>query len=192
MKAFKKALRKEGLKKTALKLNLAFKPQFEDVKKVIAIRNKFVVHTEYDITPLQEREINGLTPNQWRALIDTTCHAINEASCELGITNTIFVSDRAERATSLAACARAIRSGSRSPVTSQAAGVLGATPGSAASLGRLAVGSAADLCIFDPHASWVVGAAPLRSQGRHTPFLGYELPGQVRHTIVSGRLAFSR
>lgn len=99
MKAFKKALRKEGLKKTALKLNLAFKPQFEDVKKVIAIRNKFVVHTEYDITPLQEREINGLTPNQWRALIDTTCHAINEASCELGITNTIFVSDRAERAT---------------------------------------------------------------------------------------------
>ncbi|MEK0434556.1 MAG: hypothetical protein RL369_605, partial [Pseudomonadota bacterium] len=26
----------------------------------------------------------------------------------------------------------------------------------------------------------------------HTPFLGYELPGQVRHTIVAGRVAFSR
>lgn len=58
--------------------------------------------------------------------------------------------------------------------------------------GTLAVGSVADLCVFDPAARWKVEAAALRSQGRHTPFLGYELPGQVRHTIVSGRLAFSR
>ncbi len=58
--------------------------------------------------------------------------------------------------------------------------------------GTLSVGSVADLCIFDPAARWKVEVAALRSQGRHTPFLGYELPGQVRHTIVSGRLAFSR
>ncbi len=58
--------------------------------------------------------------------------------------------------------------------------------------GALAVGSVADLCVFDPAARWKVEASALRSQGRHTPFLGYELPGQVRHTIVSGRLAFSR
>jgi len=58
--------------------------------------------------------------------------------------------------------------------------------------GTLSVGSIADLCVFDPAARWKVEAAALRSQGRHTPFLGYELPGQVRHTIVSGRLAFSR
>ncbi len=58
--------------------------------------------------------------------------------------------------------------------------------------GTLSVGSIADLCIFDPQARWKVEPAALRSQGRHTPFLGYELPGQVRHTLVSGRVAFSR
>ncbi len=58
--------------------------------------------------------------------------------------------------------------------------------------GTLSIGSVADLCVFDPTARWKVEVAALRSQGRHTPFLGYELPGQVRHTIVSGRLAFSR
>jgi len=58
--------------------------------------------------------------------------------------------------------------------------------------GTLKVGGIADICVFDPNARWKVEPAALRSQGRHTPFLGYELPGQVRHTIVSGRLAFSR
>ncbi len=58
--------------------------------------------------------------------------------------------------------------------------------------GTLKIGSVADICVFDADARWKVEAAALRSQGRHTPFLGYELPAQVRHTIVSGRLAFSR
>jgi len=58
--------------------------------------------------------------------------------------------------------------------------------------GSLAVGGAADICVFDPAARWKVEATALRSQGKHTPFLGYELPGQVRHTIVAGRVAFSR
>jgi len=58
--------------------------------------------------------------------------------------------------------------------------------------GKLSVGSAADVCIFDPNARWKVEAAAIVSQGKHTPFLGYELPGQVRHTIVSGRVAYSR
>ena len=30
----------------------------------------------------------------------------------------------------------------------------------------------------------------LRSQGRHTPFAGYELPGRVRCTIVGGIVAY--
>lgn len=58
--------------------------------------------------------------------------------------------------------------------------------------GTLGVGSVADICIFDPEARWKVEPAALRSQGRHTPFVGYELPAQVRHTLVAGRLAFSR
>lgn len=58
--------------------------------------------------------------------------------------------------------------------------------------GRLSVGSVADVCVFDPNARWKVEASAIVSQGKHTPFLGYELQGQVRHTIVSGRVAFSR
>ncbi len=58
--------------------------------------------------------------------------------------------------------------------------------------GTLAVGGVADICIFDPDARWKVEPSALRSQGRHTPFVGYELPGQVRHTLVAGRVAFSR
>lgn len=60
------------------------------------------------------------------------------------------------------------------------------------SCGRLAVGSVADICIFDPAARWTVSAGTLASQGKHTPFLGYELVGQVRATIVAGHVAFER
>ena len=60
------------------------------------------------------------------------------------------------------------------------------------SSGQLAVGSSADICIFDPKARWKVEAAALASQGKHTPFLGHELTGQVRTTIVGGRVAFQR
>ena len=56
--------------------------------------------------------------------------------------------------------------------------------------GQLIVGSAADLCVFDPAAHWKVEAAALASQGKHTPFLGYELPGVVRLTMVDGHIAF--
>ena len=35
-------------------------------------------------------------------------------------------------------------------------------------------------------AHWVVGPTTLRSQGRNTPFLGLEVPGRVRHTLVNG------
>jgi dihydroorotase len=58
--------------------------------------------------------------------------------------------------------------------------------------GRLAVGSAADICIFDPAARWTVEGSALASQGKHTPFLGYELAGQVQATIVAGRVAYQR
>jgi dihydroorotase len=46
--------------------------------------------------------------------------------------------------------------------------------------------------VFDPAARWTVEASALASQGKHTPFLGYELAGQVRATIVGGRIAFQR
>jgi len=57
--------------------------------------------------------------------------------------------------------------------------------------GRLAAGQVADLCIFDPLERWKVEARALVSQGKHTMFLGYELPGVVKLTMVSGHVAFS-
>ncbi len=76
-------------------------------------------------------------------------------------------------------------------LTSKPAKVLGAAVGPAhAFLGQLSVGGAADICIFDTQADWVVTADALRSQGKHSPFSGYELPGRVRATLVGGHVAF--
>jgi dihydroorotase len=58
--------------------------------------------------------------------------------------------------------------------------------------GKLSVGSVADVCVFDPDARWKVEAKALASQGKHTPFLGYEMAGQVKATIVAGHVAFAR
>jgi dihydroorotase len=58
--------------------------------------------------------------------------------------------------------------------------------------GTLGVGAAADVVLFDPDARWKVEGKILASQGKHTPFLGYELAGQVRATIVRGRVAYQR
>ena len=76
-------------------------------------------------------------------------------------------------------------------VTGEPARVLGSALGILqASAGRLAEGGVADLCVFDPQAAWTVSPRALRSQGKHTPFSGYELPGRVRYTIAAGQLAF--
>ena len=76
-------------------------------------------------------------------------------------------------------------------VTSRPAAVLGSAVGALApGLGALLPGQIADVCVFDPAAYWRVGPDTLTSQGKHTPFGGYELPGRVRATVVSGRTAF--
>ena len=49
-----------------------------------------------------------------------------------------------------------------------------------------------DVCIVDPGAHWLAEPAALRSQGKHTPFSGYELPARVRCTLVGGQVAFER
>ncbi len=65
-----------------------------------------------------------------------------------------------------------------------------ASAASGSGRGQLALGGLADVCVFDPNATWVVTPQSLKSQGKHTPFSGYELPGQVRFTLVGGQLAF--
>jgi dihydroorotase len=73
-----------------------------------------------------------------------------------------------------------------SRITVDAARVAGLTAG------QLSLGSAADICIFNPDTMWTVQASALLSQGKHTPFLGYELQGQVHTTLVAGRIVFQR
>ncbi|MEI7611694.1 MAG: dihydroorotase [Betaproteobacteria bacterium] len=57
--------------------------------------------------------------------------------------------------------------------------------------GSLAVGRPADICIFDPAEIWKVTPGVLHSQGKNTPFLGREMKGRVKTTLVGGRIVFA-
>jgi len=57
-------------------------------------------------------------------------------------------------------------------------------------LGRIAPGSPADLCLFDPERYWKVDAQSLKSMGKNTPYFGMELRGRVCHTLVDGQLVY--
>ncbi|MEP6943821.1 MAG: dihydroorotase [Betaproteobacteria bacterium] len=67
-------------------------------------------------------------------------------------------------------------------ITSQPARVLGIDAG------HLGIGAAADVCVFDPSAWWKVERASLKSQGKNTPFMGWEVAGKVRFTIAGGQV----
>ena len=69
-------------------------------------------------------------------------------------------------------------------VTSKPAAILGVDAG------ELSPGKDADLCMFDPSAHVRIIPASLRSQGKNTPFIGYELPGRVRYTLVGGQVVY--
>jgi dihydroorotase len=56
--------------------------------------------------------------------------------------------------------------------------------------GHLTPGAAADICIYDPAEYWVVEAGALKSQGKNTPFIGMELQGKVRYTLVNGKIVY--
>jgi dihydroorotase len=76
-------------------------------------------------------------------------------------------------------------------LTSEPARVLGNALGTLqASAGQLVEGGVADVCIFDPQAAWTVAPQALRSQGKHTPFAGHEMPARVRCTVVGGQIAY--
>jgi len=69
-------------------------------------------------------------------------------------------------------------------ITSEPARILGIEAG------RLVVGAPADLVLFDPRASVRITPAALKSQGKNTPFLGAELDGGVRLTLVEGNVVY--
>ncbi|MDD2371720.1 MAG: dihydroorotase [Firmicutes bacterium] len=55
--------------------------------------------------------------------------------------------------------------------------------------GELKIGADADITIFDPNKEWVVNPDVFYSMGRNTPFKGWNLEGEVVHTIVKGDFA---
>jgi dihydroorotase len=59
-------------------------------------------------------------------------------------------------------------------------------------LGRLSVGGAADLTIFDPNLEWICSLAEGRSKSRNSPFDGWKFRGAVTATIVAGRIVYRR
>ncbi|HTQ77860.1 MAG TPA: dihydroorotase [Burkholderiales bacterium] len=71
-------------------------------------------------------------------------------------------------------------------VTSDAARILGTQSG------RIAPGAPADLVLFDPEAPWRITPESLKSQGKNTPYRGYELSGRVRATLVAGNIVFEQ
>ncbi|MBE9526209.1 MAG: dihydroorotase [Proteobacteria bacterium] len=56
--------------------------------------------------------------------------------------------------------------------------------------GTLGLGCDADICIFDPDCYWQVDKNKFFSQGKNTPFHGWELKGKVIYTIKSGDVVF--
>jgi dihydroorotase len=71
-------------------------------------------------------------------------------------------------------------------VTSAPADVLGLKAG------RLKVGAAADLVLFDPDRAWVVDPDHFRSKSKNTPFDDRPVQGQVMRTVIDGRTVFDR
>jgi dihydroorotase len=69
-------------------------------------------------------------------------------------------------------------------ITTEPARILGVEAG------RIALGAPADLAIFDPRAPFQVSPQNLKSQGKNTPFLGYELTGRVRFTLLAGNVVY--
>ncbi len=54
----------------------------------------------------------------------------------------------------------------------------------------LQVGSLADLCLFDPEAAFTLNPTSGASRGRNLPYAQWDLRGQVRYTLVGGRVVF--
>lgn len=67
-------------------------------------------------------------------------------------------------------------------ITAEPARVLGLAAGT------LTTGSAADICIFHLEQEWKVERRALKSQGKNSPWLGYDMRGRVRTTLVGGHV----
>ena len=65
-------------------------------------------------------------------------------------------------------------------------------PSSILGLGRgtLKAGAPADITVVEPERQWTVSADGLHSKSKNSPFLGQDMKGAVRCTVVGGKVAF--
>ena len=59
-------------------------------------------------------------------------------------------------------------------------------------LGTLAIGAAADLCLFNPDQEWELLPELMQSRGRNTPFAGWQFTGRTVMTVYNGKIVFER
>jgi hypothetical protein len=95
----KEALRQEGYQQLASELEARLIPLTSSVARVMNIRSKTIVHNDRTLSREKVYEINGITPDEIKALIDSTCELLNMVARGLGITNVISEGARFEKAT---------------------------------------------------------------------------------------------
>ncbi len=99
LRELRRALKDEGRNDLGQYIGSQLNPFRARITAITSIRSQSLVHNERTLPRAKVYKINGITPNQIRTLIDKTCDTINYVARELGISNTIFESDRGERAT---------------------------------------------------------------------------------------------
>ena len=57
--------------------------------------------------------------------------------------------------------------------------------------GTLEPGKAADVCIFDPKKTYTYTTDRIQSKSKNSPFIDWELPGEIRYTIVDGKTVYT-
>jgi dihydroorotase len=57
--------------------------------------------------------------------------------------------------------------------------------------GTLKPGSVADVVILDPEKAYKINAAEFKSKSKNTPFDGWDVKGQIVHTLVQGKIVYS-
>ena len=95
----KEALRQDGHTQLATELDAKLGPLESHVIRVMNIRNKTIVHNDRTLSREKVYDINGITPDEIRQLIHSTCELINAVAQGLGLPNVISEGDRHERAT---------------------------------------------------------------------------------------------
>jgi len=57
-------------------------------------------------------------------------------------------------------------------------------------MGKIEVGGAADIVVFDPDKEWLVSASNFKSKAKNSPFIGMKLRGKVATTVFQGNIVY--